>query len=255
MALCGLLEAQTRRKAQWGRGLEDVMNEKTVRDWAFPAFFAGMAWLGLFYGVENFGVQMWVSVVVLVAILLTAVTVAHYAEYARAQRENSLAARQILLLETPDSRLMNEARQLAVSSPDLAAEMAKRIGRPDLILFPSRQGRRPQIKIAGSDVTLQFALNALDRSDETHFVAQRAYSEGTYLFDPNRELEDRKQWMQFNWLLAREGMCQRYVPNQAVKESPMWLPPWGPQKVLDLWLLTDDLVTTLKPFVEEREAA
>ena len=127
--------------------------------------------------------------------------------------------------------------------------MARRVGRPDLILYPTRQGRRAQIKIAGSDTTLQFALKALQMSDDVYMVAQRQFGDSTYTFDANREIPDRKQWMQLNWILAREGMVQRYVPNAATNTAPMWLPPWTPQQILDNWLIPPDLVEVLQKHV------
>lgn len=229
------------------------MYEKRVRDWAIPAIISGLLWLGLFFANQNYGDQFWMLAVALMAFVGSAVTVAKFWEYVSEKIDERVTHRQHVLSYSSDAHLLEEARLLAAQSPELAGELAKRIGRPDLILFPTRGGRRPQIKLAGSEVTLQFALDALNRSDDIYYVAQRNYLDGTHHWDPNKDISDRQQWMQLNWILSRDGICQRYVPNQATNTAPMWLPPWTPQRVMELWLLPIDLVATLKPFVETQD--
>ena len=222
------------------------MIERTVSSWAWPGFLAGVVSVGFWYAYEYFGSQVWLLVIAMAVVILVSVAIANLVAYIRERGTADMEARQSALTRSADATLMAEARQLASQSPELAAEIARRIGRPDLILFPSQQGRRAQVKLAGSDVTLQFALDALSRSDDVYFVAQRNYQDGTFIFDTNRDLPDRQQWMQLNWLLSREGMVQRYVPGVTTNTAPMWLPPWTPQRVLDNWLLPADLVEILK---------
>lgn len=230
------------------------MSEKTVGSWAWPSLLAGCAWIGLWYAFDWAGPQIWLLLIALLGVVLMATAIAHLVEYVADYRAAAFEMRQATLLKTSDSNLMLEARLLAAQSPELAGELARRVGRPDLILFPTRQGRRAQIRLAGSDVTLQFALKVLALSDDIYMAAQRQFGDGTYLYDANRELPDRKQWQQFNWVLAREGMVQRYVPNQATNTAPMWLPPWTPQQVLDNWLLPGDLAEILqKHLIDETE--
>jgi hypothetical protein len=228
--------------------------EKSASYWGVPAIWAGSLWIGLAYAYRFYGEQLWQLLVMLVAAVASAWALANLWEYITEKRQWARSEQQHALSLSSDVRLFEEATKLAIQAPELAAEMAHRIGRPDLILFPSRKGRRAQIKLAGSEVTLQFALEALRMSDDTHYVAQRNYLDSTHSFDPNRDVTDRQQWMQFNWILAQDGMCQRYVPGLATNTAPMWLPPWTPQRVLDLWLLPDDLVETLKPFIETATA-
>lgn len=222
------------------------MKQISVWGWAWPGLLGGWAWIGLYYGYEMIGPQLWLLGIALLATVLTAVFVAKLAEYLQERQAAMFDERQLSLTMTADATLLEQARLLATESPELAAEMARRIGRPDLILYPSQQGRRAQIKLAGSDVTLQFALDVLRRSDDTHMAAQRSYQDGTYIYDANRDVADRQQWMQLNWLLSREAMVQRYVPSLATNTAPMWLPPWTRQRIRDHWLLPDDLVDLLK---------
>jgi hypothetical protein len=222
------------------------MNERSVRDWAWPGFWAGCAWIGLWYAVEFFGRQVWELVIVIMAVVLMAVAVVNLVEYLQERKDQAIELRQSILTMTPDALLMRESRMLAVQSPELAGELARRIGRPDMILFPNRAGKHAQIKIAGSDVTLQFAIKVLQLSNDIAMVAQRQFSDATYLYDANREMPDRKQWVQLNWVWSQEGICQRYVPGATVNTPPMWLPPWNPQRILDNWLLPSDLMEMLQ---------
>lgn len=227
------------------------MLEKNVGSWAWPAMLSGFTVVAFYYALITFGRQLWLLCIIILGVVLFAMAMANLFEYISERRAMALDQQTNTLARTADSVLMAEARMLAAQSPELAGELARRVGRPDLILFPARQGRKAQIKLAGSDVTLQFALKALNMSDDVNMVAQRQFSEATYLYDSNREMPDRKQWQQFNWLLAREGMVQRYVPNMATNSAPMWLPPWTPQRILDNWLLPAELVELLNQYVQE----
>jgi hypothetical protein len=230
------------------------MLDKSVKSWATPLFFSGLAWLAVWYAVDWVGSQVWILAIVFLGTVLLAVAIANLWEYVRERNQQGFEFRQSTLTRTSDARLFEEARLLAAQSPELAGELAKRVGRPDLILFQNRQGRRAQIKLAGSDVTLQFALDVLGRSDDVHMAAQRNYQDSTYLFDPNREMPDRKQWVQLNWILSREGLVTRYVPNQATNTPPLWLPPWTPARIRENWLLPGDLLEILKPYlVDEKD--
>lgn len=229
------------------------MRDKTVNSWAIPAMFSGFAWLAVWYLINWLGPQVWIAAVGLVGVALMSAAVANLSEYLAERQQAAFDFRQSAVSRTPESILFQEARLLAAQSPELAAELAKRVGRPDLILFSSRQGRRPQIKLAGSDVTLQFALKVLSLSDEVNMAAQRNFGEGTYLYDPNHEMPDRQQWRQLNWLLAREGMATRYVPNEKTNTPPMWLPPWTPARILENWLLPSDLLEVFEPYLKIKD--
>ena len=121
------------------------MNEKTVGSWAFPGFLAGCTVVGLYYAYTFFGTQIWLLVIALLAVVLLAIAIAHLMEYVADYQATAFEMRQATLVRTSDSTLMLEARLLAAQSPELAGELARRVGRPDLILFPTRQGRRAQI--------------------------------------------------------------------------------------------------------------
>jgi hypothetical protein len=231
------------------------MVNKSVWSWSWPFLVSGLAAVGLWYGVTWYGAQAWQLVLVLIWVLAVAMGAANLWEYWRERQMQAFAVQHDALTHSADARLFEEARLLAAQSPELAGEIAHRIGRPDLILFPTRAGKRAQIKVAGTDVTLQFAIKALMLSDDVYFCAQRNFADGTYFYDPNREIPDRKQWMQLNWILAREGMCTRYVHGAATNTAPMWLPPWTPARVLDNWILPADLLDTLKPYLVKDEAS
>jgi hypothetical protein len=190
-------------------------------------------------------------VIVLCGVIFLAAASANLWEYLAERRLAVFERQNSALSHSTDARLFEEARMLAAQSPELAAEMARRMGRPDLILFPSRQGRRALIRLAGSEVTLQFALKVLNLSDDLNMAAMRNFSDNTYLYDPNREIPDRQQWKQFNWILAQEGMVTRYVPNEATNSAPMWVPPWTPARVADNWLLPKDMLSIFEPYMLE----
>lgn len=226
-----------------------MLYEKSVWSWVTPGMFAGFAMVGTIYAEQAWGFQMWLALPLLLMVLCAAVAMANFSEFVAERNLAAMERRQAMLAETGDTQLMREARMLATQSPELAAEMARRIGRPDLILFPSRQGRQAQIKLAGTDVTLQFALHLLERSSNDSMEAQRNYSDKTHNWDPNHEVYDRQQWMQLNWLWARDGICTRYVPNQDTNRPPLWLPPWTPERIMALWLLPDELRHVLKVYL------
>lgn len=228
------------------------MNDKNISSWSIPAFLAGCAFVGLYYAQVYFGLQLWLVLIALLGVVLISAAVANLVEYIVQKRADALEIQTSMLSRTADSVLMSEARMLAAHSPELASEMAKRVGRPDLILFTTQQGRQAQIKLAGSEVTLQFALKVLNLSDDIYMAAQRNFSEGTYLYDSNREMPDRKQWQQLNWLLARDSIVQRYVPGMVTNLAPMWLPPWNPQRILDNWLMPTETIETLQQLLNER---
>jgi hypothetical protein len=229
------------------------MNEKNVSSWAMPGALSGFAWIGLWYAIEWFGSQAWQLAIMVVAVVLMAAAVANLWEYARERNLEAFKEQQESLTRTPDALLFQEARMLAAQSPELAGELARRVGRPDLILFPSKQGRQALIRLAGGGVTLPVALEGVGLSGDVNMAAQRNFSESTYLYDPNHEMPDRKQWMQLNWILAREGMVTRYVPNQATNTAPMWLPPWTPARIVENWLLPSDLLKILEPYLVDEE--
>jgi hypothetical protein len=225
------------------------MYEKTERDWAVPAFLSGLFLIALVYVSMANGPQIWQLVLVLAWLVLLLVAGANFWRYIQEHQTGELTERQRAMAVTADSRVFEEARYLAAQSPELAGELAKRFGRPDLILLPHRQGKRAQIKLAGSEVTFEFVMDALNKSDEKYFVALRNYTEGTYHYDGNKEISDRQQWKQLNWIFARDGLCTRYVEGQPTNTPPMWLPPWTPAQVRENWLFPVYLVDLLRPWV------
>ena len=230
-----------------------MYDKTTVKDWAAPAFFSGLCWIGLVYVYRTFGAHLWMALVILAGVVLLAMAISHFLEYVNDQASMALRDRMSNLAITADAEIFRAARDLAAQSPEMAGEMAKRFGRPDLILLPHRQGKHAQILVAGSDVTLKFALDALMKSTDKSYAAQRIYSDGTYHYDSNRVNTDRAQWMTFNWILARDGICTRYVPGQVTNEAPSWLPPWNPDRVRDNWLIPADLLETIRPYLAVEE--
>jgi hypothetical protein len=208
-------------------------------------------WIGLLAAYLWHGPHLWLLVIVLIATVLSAASLAKFIEYVKAVKDQELMNRQRAMTTTADAEIFRTARELAAQSPELAGEIAKRFGRPDLILLPHRDGKKAQVKLAGCDVTLEFAVNALNKSSQEYYCAQRNYSDGTYHYDSNKEISDRKQWMQFNFVLARDGICTRYVPGASTNESPMWIPPWTAERVRDNWLFPPYLMEILKPLMPE----
>lgn len=225
------------------------MYEKTEKDWAAPGFGSGLFVVVAVYAYSVFGAQWWIAILLLAGGVLFASAVANLYQYIRQTQAMDLMERQRAMSITADSQVFDSARYLAAQSPELAGELAKRFGRPDLVLLPHRQGKRAQIKLAGSDVTIEFALDALNKSDERYFVAQRNYADSTYHYDGNKEISDRMQWKQLNWILARDGICTRYVEGQITNTPPMWLPPWTAASVRENWLFPVYLADLLKPWI------
>jgi hypothetical protein len=234
------------------------MDDKTAKDWAWPLLFGTLFGMAALYADLMLHLAIWIiAPMVAAGGVLLAVAIANFIQYAREQEDWLLRSRQMALSITPDTEIFRSARELAAQSPELAGELAKRFGRPDLIVFPHRQGKQAQIKLSGSDVTLQFALDALNKSDEAHFAAMRNYQDNTYHYDPNHEITDRAQWQQLNWLMARDGICVRYVPGQVTNTPPMWVPPWKPESVRDNWLIPESVVEVLRmcsPAEDENQA-
>lgn len=228
------------------------MYEKTVRSWAIPAFFCLLCGLAFVYLHAWLGPSLLLLVPMAFGILTLAMTVTEYVNYVREQAIQRAERERLSTIRTADGYLAEQMRGLASQSPELANAIAHRVGRPDLVLFPGMYGRKPQVIIAGSDVTLTFALYALSRSDDKAMVAQRDFQDSTYHWDPNGEITDRRQWIQFNWLLSQQSMCTRYVPGQRVNHPPMWLPPWTPERIITNWLL-GDVLEEFKPYLRQDE--
>lgn len=227
------------------------MFDKKIRDWLWPGFICGLSGFGWWYAVEVVGTQAWQFFIALIFLISLAAMIANFLEYLTERKLALLDRQNSVLTYSSDVRLFEAARGLAAQSPELAAEMARKVGRPDLILFQSRQGRQAVARLAGSDVTIQFAMRVLELSDDIHMAAMRNFADGTFKYDPNKELSDRDQWKQLNWIWSQEGMVTRYVPNEATHNAPMWLPPWNPVRVRDFWLMPGELRETLKTYLEE----
>lgn len=227
-------------------------DEKTVRSWVLPAFCMVLLWSVTLCGFLWLGAVPVLLVPAGFATLSMVVAFTEFWNYTRWQVIEREAQRSRVLSQTADAYLAEKMRELASQSPELAAEVARRIGRPDMILLPMMNGRQPQIVIAGSDVRLAFALHVLSRSTDTAMAAQREYADSTYHFDQNHEITDRAQWVQLNWLFARQAMCTRYVPGAKVNLPPQWLPPWTPTRVIQNWLLAD-MLEQFKPYLQVEE--
>ncbi len=220
------------------------MTEKTLSSWLVPAVFWLLSCMVFLFMLDWFGVTLWLIVPGGFGLLFGVVTITEFLGYIREQAIERAEREQRAMALTADSYLAEQMRGLSSQSPELANSIAQRIGRPDLILFPGMHGRHPQVIIAGSDVTLLFALHVLEKSDDKTMLAQRNFQDGTYHWDKNGLISDRQQWMQLNWLLSQENICTRYQPGLKVNHPPLWLPPWTPQRVLENWLLGD----VLEPF-------
>lgn len=230
------------------------MEDKTPGSWLWPLFFTICFGIAALYADLVMRLSPWlIAMLVVAGGVLLAGAIANFVQYAREQESYWFHNRQMDMAITPDGEMFRNAKDLAAQSPELAGEVAKRMGRPDLILFPTRQGKQAQIRLSGSQVTLQFALYVLSMSDEKSMMAQRKVSDGTYLFDPNREITDRAQWVELNHLWARESIVTRYIPNLPTNQPPMWLRPWTPERILENWLLTQDMLDTLRPYFLDEE--
>lgn len=228
------------------------MDDKTVRSWVVPGFFAVFCGLVFIYLSAWLGPSLVLLIPLGFGMLALAVMVTEYLNYVRDQTIQRAERERISNIRTADGYLAEQMRGLASQSPELANAIAQRVGRPDLILFPGIYGRKPQVVIAGSDITLRFALYALSRSDEKAMVAQRDFQDSTYHWDTNGEVTDRQQWMQLNWLLSQQSMCTRYVPGQKVNHPPLWMPPWTPERIITNWLL-GDVLEEFKPYLRHDE--
>lgn len=224
-------------------------DELTVRRWVMPSVVMLVIGSVMLIYFLVWGPNLFLLVPGAFATLAGIVALTEFWNYQRWQilaREDERAR---IHTQTADSTLAEKMRELASQSPELAAEMARRIGRPDMILLPAMKGRQPQIVIAGTDVRLHFALHVLSRSSDQYMVAQRNYEDGTYHFDHNREISDRGQWVQLNHFLSQQAMVTRYVPGLATNLSPQWLPPWTPAKIIRDWLIAN-LLEQFRPYLE-----
>lgn len=211
----------------------------------------------IFYGYAWFGPAPWLLAPMGLSLLALATAVTEYLDYVRVRTVERTERERLAISRTADAYLAEQMRGLAAQSPELAQAIAHRIGRPDLVLFPNAYGRKRQIKIAGTEVTLGFALYVLSRSTDQTMAPQRDFQKETFHWDANHEISDRQQWIEFNYVLAQQSICTRYAPGEKVNRPPMWLPPWTPEKVISNWLLGDvleELKPYLKPDDEEKTA-
>lgn len=226
------------------------MDEKSVKSWMVPSVFCLVFGLVFLYGLLWAGPALWLLIPLVFFVLCFSAALAEWWNYWVAIQDERIERRHTASIRTADGYLAEQMRGLAAQSPELAQAMAQRIGRPDLVLFTHSHGRKAQIKIAGSDVTLAFALYLLSRSTEKTMAAQRDYQEGTYHWDANGETNDRQQWQQLNWLFVQASIATRYVPGQKVNRPPEWLHPWTPERIVSNWLL-GDLLEELKPYMRQ----
>lgn len=228
------------------------MNEKSVWSWLIPAVVAVTCGLACIFITYWAGATVIVLLPVAFGFVFAIAAVTEYLAYIREGAIDRAEREHTALAITPDAYLAQEMRALAAQSPELAATIAQRVGRPDMVLFPGEQGRQPQVILAGSDVTLQFALYVLELSDLKTMAAQRNFGEGTYHWDKNGEISDRQMWMQLNWLLSQQSIVTRYVPGRPTNMAPMWLPPWTPERVRQRWLL-GDVLEPFKRYLKDEE--